>query len=335
MLVTQRGARTARSSTVPLDLGAFDAPRRAIPPERLPDELRRPLRTWRIALVVSLVVGLVGVALLVLGLQDWNRLTSLLVAIGALAPCMLLLPKPVGPTTAARIRRFAADNGFELDVLEDSPGYAGSAFTLGHSQRRLMVVRGSIRDHRVEVGNLSYRVGPRASPGQPGYVAIRLPTRLPHVVMSSRPALLMRVGIVPRAEDRIDLGGGRLRVSTPAETKDVVRTMLTPQAVGTLSRLSERYCIEILDGVLSLHSRRSLSTGSARRWRATIDAVAEVCDLLDASPIWSAMQRRPKRAPMPRLRSGIDERRITRRLLLGFAALMIVVTVVVAWLHDW
>lgn len=322
---------------MPFDLSAFDAASRG-PRVALPDELRVPRRTWLITFVLSLAAGLVGVALLVLGLQDWNRPTTLLVLAGVLSATIVPRLMRTSPATASRILRFADDNQLTFDALKDGPGYAGSAFTMGHSHRRLMVVKGWMHGHRVEIGNLSYRIASRAHLVEPGYVAIRLPARLPHVVMTSMPALRMRLGIVPRAEDRIALDAdGPLRVYTPHETTLAVQPMLTAQAVETLTRLSRRYCIEILDDVLYLHARRSLSTGSARRWRTTLADVAEVCDVLDASPIWQVMRTRPKRASasMPRLQSGVDETRVTRISLLVLAAIMVVVTVLVVWFHDW
>ncbi|MFD4991065.1 hypothetical protein ACFWH7_07750 [Cellulosimicrobium cellulans] len=327
-------------SAVQPDLGAFDAPARAVPRVTLPDPLRGERRTLLVATVVSVLAGLVGAALLGLGLQDSNRLTDFLVLAGVVAaPTSVLSLLQVSPAAASRISRFADDNGWRFAALVDSPGHTGSSFRVGTRQQRLLVVRGELHGHAVEIGNLRYRIGSRRAPFIPaGYVAVPLPARLPHVVMTSQRALRVRVAFHPRAEDRVALStDGALRVYAREETAHVVRSMLTPDALQVFARLSRRYCIEIVDGSMFLHARSPLATGSGRRWASVLADVAEVCALLDASPIWSVLRHQPRRAlqSLPRLQTGFDETRVRTITLLAFGALMAVVTLLVVWVWTW
>lgn len=332
--------RSGALSTAPLDLSAFDSARRDLPRVALPDPLRRERSTRLVAVVGCVLAALVGVMLLVLGLQGWNRLTFLLVSAGVVGvPTGVVTLWQVSRSAAARISRFADDNGWTFDALKASPGHAGSTFRMGTRQERRMVVTGEVHGYPVELGNLRYYVTPyRALPVLPGYVAVRLPARLPHVVMTSRSVLRLRVGFHPRPEDRLELGPDTaLRVYARAETAHVVRGMLTADALGVLTRLSHRYCIEIVGDAMFLHARWPVSTGSGRRWRRTFADVAALCDLLDASPVWSVLRRQPRRAlsSLPRLRSGFDEARVRKLTLLSFGALMVVVTLVVVATWPW
>ncbi|QJW34980.1 hypothetical protein [Cellulosimicrobium protaetiae] len=327
-------------STAQLDLSAFEAGRRPGSRVTLPAPLRRERRTGVVVVVGSVLAGLVGAALLAFGLQGWTRLTTMLVLGGVVAAstgAVNLLQ--VSRSAAARISRFAEDNGCGFDALKDSPGYTGSSFRVGTDQQRLMVVRGTIHGYQVEIGNLRYRIGHRRAPLiQSGYVAVRLPARLPHVVMTSRSVPGMRVAFHPRPEDRVELrSDSALRVYAREETAHVVRSMLTAQALEAFARLSRRYCVEIMGDTVFLHARWPVSTGSGRRWRSVLADVAEVCGLLDTSPVWSVAERRLRSAStsLPRLTTGLDEARLRKIVLLSFGALTVVVTLFAVSVQTW
>lgn len=291
--------------------------------------------------VCCLVAGVIGVGLVVFEIQSWHdRLSFLLIGAGVVgAPSCVVFLKQASPAKASRISRFAGDNGFEFEALKDSAGYQGSNFKIGDAQRRLLVVTGKIDGHRVEFGNLSFRFEGRRSPwAVPGYVAIRLPERLPHIIVRSSRRSLSRVTYSPSAQDQVEVpGGDALRVYAPAGAEQAVGALFTTQVSELFSRLSHRYGIEIVGDVLFLYSRWPVSTGSGRTWGRILADVADVCELIGASRVWDLMRtrRRSYLKGLPEIRNDFDEARVKKITWWSFGAFMVITTVLVAWFHNW
>ena len=173
-------------------------------------------RTFRIAAVVALVAIAAGLAL-----WWWEvdigeeRLVPTLIGGGLLTLITsAVVLKRSGAPRAYQISQFAHANDFSFDRLMDSAGYEGMPFRYGREHRRWMVVSGVIGGRPVEFGNLAF-VEPTTMKNIPrrcGYIAIRLPARLPQMVLNSGHSSILFGFTLPEPPHRdheLDVGAGR------------------------------------------------------------------------------------------------------------------------------
>ncbi|MGI6879940.1 hypothetical protein [Microbacterium sp. gxy059] len=232
--------------------------------------------------------------------------------------------------TACRIDRFAERNGMRFDRWRGRSGYAGMPFAYGNGHQRLHVVRGRRDGIPVEFGNLQYDTV-RAIPRRCGYVAIRLPERLPHMVLDARHSSALfglTLPVPPHASQRVDVGAGRSFTPYAVDGADrVARTMFAPDVLALFQEVAKRFDIEIVGDMLFLYSRGDASTNSAKRWGRQLSLVDA---LVAAIPTWSVWelarrQNRGRGAHYPAMRTS-HARQTVVPVAIGAAAAAIIIT---------
>ncbi|MGI6879952.1 hypothetical protein, partial [Microbacterium sp. gxy059] len=197
--------------------------------------------------------------------------------------------------TAARIARFADRNDMRFRLWRPGGGYEGLPFSSGVDHARFATVSGSRRGTPVEFGNLVSRAQAGFLDRHVGYIAIRLPERLPPMAVDA--GRLARVFGVPlpsqrHRSQRVDVGAGRsFRLYVADGAEPVARALFDPETVALFARVATRFDAEFAGRHLILSSRRLVSTGSAWRWREEIRLVDEVVAVLGASPAWDLVRR--------------------------------------------
>lgn len=223
-----------------------------------------------------------------------------LVGGGALSIVLFLVElRRSGVQRAYRIARFDDDNGFRFSQLKNSAGYSGMLFTHGVGYHRWMIVSGDFAGRSVEFGNLAYtEIHGRRNQCQLGYIAMRMPARLPKMVITKRENPIFASTLVqyPHKSNRVDVGQGRaFRLYVPAGAESVAESLSTPETVALFSRLARRYSIEIVGDMIFLTRSRRVSRASARLWRRQLGDVTQLARALNASEVWQFMSNQPKR----------------------------------------
>lgn len=273
-------------------------------------------RRYRIFAIVGVVAFLIGLALhFCLPLDDDGRLERLLIGCGLLAIviCVFQLRR-TGAMRAYQIARFAEANGFRFSHLKQSAGYEGMLFTTGWDHHRWMTVNGTIRGRPVEFGNLTFtQGGARHYTRMRGYIAIRLPARLPRMLITARsnPLFTTTIPDYPHRDDLVDVGQGRaFRLYAPEGAAVIARALCTADAVALFAGLANRYTIEITGDMLFLTRFREVSVGRARQWRQQLADVQALTRMIGVSDVWQAMRAQPKRflAQLPEMRQHFISR---------------------------
>ncbi|MGO1629867.1 MAG: hypothetical protein ACTH0V_00455 [Microbacteriaceae bacterium] len=294
------------------DFSAFDGPfDRAAAKEffdsddprivRLEDLLTGRLGIYRIAAIVGIVTIPIGLVLFfTLPEEEGDRLPNTLIGGGVLTIIMFLWElRRSSAKWAYRIARFADANGFAFSHLEDSARYEGMLFTHGTGHHRWMAVNATLAGRRVEFGNLSYtETSGRSAFRRRGYVAMRLPGRLPRMVITKRenPYFPLTIPFYPHPHEAVDVGQGRaFRVYVPEGAEFIARELFTPETTRLFARLARRFSMEIIGDTLLLTRFRQVSTGNARQWRRQLGDMAELARAMNGSGVWSLMRRQPKR----------------------------------------
>lgn len=286
------------------------------------------------------VVAGTGIAAIIVGIVLWlvvpdgsdaRAVTTLIVGgSGVLITGFVLLVRSA-PSRAYRIARFAERNGLAFTWLRRSPGYEGMPFAFGNSHRRWMIVSGRRGGRPIEIGNLSFTEGEWRRYGRRcGYVAIRLPGRLPHMILDaghSNGLLGMTLPQEPRRDQQLDVGAGRafrLYVAEGAQT--FARALFTPDAVSGFVELAKRYDVEILGDCLFLYSRTAASTTSPRRWLAQLEAIDTLGRAIPGWAVWDLVRsvRKGSIARIPRLAMGKVR---TGSLLLGIVVVVVLLAI--------
>lgn len=305
-------ARLATSDLADVyDYSAFDGPRNNAAKVffdgddprlvRLEDLLKGRLGIYRVAAIVGCVAIPLGFLLhLTLPEEEGDRLPNTLIGGGVLAIVMLLWElRRSSAKRAYRTARFADANGFAFSHLEDSAGYEGMLFTHGTGHHRWMAVNATFAGRRVEFGNLSYtETSGRSAFRRRGYVAMRLPARLPRMVITKResPYFPLTVPLYPHPDEAVDVGQGRaFRVYAPDGAEFIARELFSPEMTDLFARLARRFSMEIIGNTLLLTRFRQVSPGNARQWRRQLGDMTELAAAMNGSGVWSLMRRQPNR----------------------------------------
>ncbi|MBP2435578.1 hypothetical protein [Microbacterium amylolyticum] len=162
-----------------------------------------------------------------------------------------------------------------------------------------MIVNATLAGRRVEFGNLSYiETSGRSASRQRGYIAMRLPARLPRMVIIKResPYFPLTIPFFPHSNAAVDVGQGRaFRLYVPDGAEFIARALFTPETTRLFARLAKRYSMEIVGDTILLTRFRPVSTGSTRQWRRQLGDMTDLAAAVNRSTVWQLMRRQPKR----------------------------------------
>lgn len=249
-------------------------------------------------------LALVAVAVNVFVLDDMSA-PLLGVAVLAALVCLLSVWNVVSfsPTAVARLESLSlrVDGRFTL-WKAGTGGYAGTPFAYGADHRRFGVLNYSVRGMPVEIGHLSSQVSARytAPTGRRhAYVVVRLPERLPHMVVGfGHLSRVLGVRVAPEQwhrSQRIDVGGGRrFRLFVAPGGEQIARKFFSAEMVQLFRRVGRHYDVEIKDRHLYLFASRSAASGSDRRWHAQQDLIEALAAAVADSGIWKLVGRRSR-----------------------------------------
>ena len=185
-----------------------------------------------------------------------------------------------------RLDRFARANGLSWRGDLDDPRLPGMIFDRGHSREASDIISGR-RPRSLEVANYSYKTGSgkNETTHKWGYVAIRLDTPLPHIVLdavgnnglfggSNLPISFTR-------DQRLSLEGDfdeHFALYCPEGYERDALYLFTPDVMARFVDNAAALDVEIVDDWLFLYARRDLTTLDPATWQwlfATITAIEE------------------------------------------------------------
>lgn len=342
--------------TTPLDRGAIRAAARRTRPGGVVGALGPAGRPLAVAVAVAVVLGLV--VLLVLG-SLLASLPAMLAGGGAFPILALVLIAAVVAGVAAavvgairglrrwdekrmRLSSFAAANGFAAAGTVSRPALPGLLFHVGDGRRSEDVVR--VPSPRwTEIGNYRYSTGRGRDrvTHEWGYLAVRLPQPLPHIVLDAvgndAPFGVSNLPVGFERGQRLSLEGDFDRVFTlycPEGYERDALYLFTPDVMALFADAAGRLDAEIVDDWLFLYSGRDLSTLDPATW----ERVHAVLVTLDGK-LCQWARWRDGRADAPHSRAAAREtsatvaaggRRLRRRAPWG--AIVVVALVATFWL---
>jgi hypothetical protein len=185
-----------------------------------------------------------------------------------------------------RLDRFARANGLEWRGDVDDPRLPGMIFDQGHSREASDVVSG-YRPRFIEVANYAYKTGSGKSETTHkwAYVAIRLDTPLPHIVLDAvgNNGLFggSNLPITFTRGQRLGLEGDfdkHFALYCPEGYERDALYLFTPDVMARFVDNAAALDVEIVDDWLFLYARRDLSTLDPRTWEwlfTTVQAIEE------------------------------------------------------------
>lgn len=204
-----------------------------------------------------------------------------------------------------RLGGFARDVGMEFVPAIPEPPLPGVIFSIGSGRTATDVVRG-YQPRFVEIGNYAYVVsnGKNSTTVTWGYIAIRLGTPLPHIVLdatandgafgSNLPASWVR-------GQRLSLEGDfdrHFRLFCPQGYERDALYLFTPDVMARFIDNAAVLDAEIVDDWLFLYSREELSGVDPARWAWVFSVVSALLDKLEQWERWRDDRLTRESAPM-------------------------------------
>lgn len=194
---------------------------------------------------------------------------------------------------AYRLDRFARANGMSFVGEVSAPPLPGMIFSLGRSRSAADVLRGE-RPRWVEFGNYQYTTGSgkNSRTHRWGYVAVKLDTPLPHIVLDAVGNNGLFGSNLPQAfdkEQRLGLEGDFDRYFSlycPTGYERDALYLFTPDVMARFIDNAAALDVEIVDDWLFLYSHRPFSTLDPATWAWLFAAVGALLDKLDQWARW-------------------------------------------------
>ncbi|MGW9350696.1 hypothetical protein [Nocardiopsis flavescens] len=268
------------------------------PEERFASLMRQPRR----AALISGALVPVAVAVNLFLLDDTSG-ALIGVAVVASVVCVLAVWNVVNfsPTAVARLEDASTRGGGRFTLWkEGTGGHTGVPFAYGAEHQRFGVLDHVVHGLPVEIGHLASQVSARhtAPTGRRhAYVVVRLPQRLPHMIVSfGHLSRVLGVRVVPdqwHRSQRVDVGGGRrFRLFVGDGGEQLARSFLSPDVVRCFQRVGRHYDIEIEGRDLYLFGSRSAAAGTGRRWNAQRELIEDLAATVSGSGVWEIVRRR-------------------------------------------
>ncbi|MFN3949484.1 hypothetical protein [Microbacterium sp.] len=258
----------------------------------------------------GIALGVVGVVFLLIGAFVFTTIGSLLFSgerpgprvlaflvvliVGVLSGIALVRGLGGSAVRRYRLDRFARANGMTWHPGFADPALPGMIFGLGRARTAHDLVRAE-RPRFVEVGNFTYETGSgkNKQTHRWGYVAVRLDTPLPHIVLDA----VGNNGLFGGTNLPIAFGRGQrlslegdfdehFALYCPEGYERDALYLFTPDVMARFIDNAAALDVEIVDDWLFLYSRRDLSTLDPATWRWLFTTVAAVDDKLAQWARW-------------------------------------------------
>ncbi|POH62638.1 hypothetical protein C3B61_17515 [Cryobacterium zongtaii] len=295
--------------------------------ERYPSVRNRFLKVQRAVMFIGAALGFLGVPLLAVGVVlvvsnaradrvvgDLSMVITGLVMIGGgvfFGWFFLRFSTRRGtPKRHYRLSRFATDNGLSYE-----PGPITGAHVTPWASRGLLTLTRVMRpvsevsERSIEFANheLRYGVAGTGTAQFGGFCAVRLSTRLPHILLRAQDGPGDRFTLVdlPASSQRLSLEGDFNDYYTlycPEKYERDALYLFTPDVMARLIDRVRGFDVEIIDDWLFLVSSRDVVTLDPDAWQALYDAVGALSDKIGRWERW-----RDDRMPaVPRVTTGTD-----------------------------
>lgn len=223
-------------------------------------------------------------------------IAPILVAVGVVAVLATALVRMFGARRGERwwrLDRFARANAMTWYPSVPNPPLPGMVFGIGHGRVASDVVRGE-RPRFVEFGNYVYRTGSgkNESTHRWGYVAVKLSTPLPNIVLDAVGNNSLFGSNLPAAlegSQRLSLEGDFDRSFTlycPSGYEADALYLFTPDIMARFVDHAAALDVEIVDDWLFLYAPREASTLDPATWAWLFSVVAALLDKLAQWERW-------------------------------------------------
>ncbi|EPD85884.1 hypothetical protein HMPREF1529_00899 [Microbacterium sp. oral taxon 186 str. F0373] len=223
-------------------------------------------------------------------------IAPILVAVGVVAVLATALVRMFGARRGERwwrLDRFARANAMTWYPSVSNPPLPGMVFGIGHGRVASDVVRGE-RPRFVEFGNYVYRTGSgkNESTHRWGYVAVKLSTPLPNIVLDAVGNNSLFGSNLPAAlegSQRLSLEGDFDRSFTlycPSGYEADALYLFTPDIMARFVDHAAALDVEIVDDWLFLYAPREASTLDPATWAWLFSVVAALLDKLAQWERW-------------------------------------------------
>jgi len=264
---------------------------------RVENEVKASIVGYGVALLFF--VGLVLVDVLTsrssfrVALSEATHLIIVLVVCAAAAVAVTFFSQRRVATRRYRLDRFARANGMHYVPQIANPSLPGMIFNDGSYRRSFDVVRGE-KPRPVEFANYVYTTGSgkHRQTHRWGYVAVKLDTPLPHIVLDATGNNSLLGSNLPtsyRKEQRLSLEGDfdrHFALYCPAGYEQDALYLFTPDVMSRFIDTAADLDVEIVDDWLIMYTKRNASTTDPDTWAWLFGAVAAVLGKLDQWERW-------------------------------------------------
>lgn len=202
-----------------------------------------------------------------------------------------------------RLNGFAEANGFRYEAHAPTPPLPGMIFTRpGQSSAFVTDLLRRRTGQPLEIGNHTCVIGSgkNSSTYRWGYVAMRLPRALPHIVLDARGNNSLGHSTLPIAfagQQRLSLEGDFDRYFTlycPEGYEADALYLFSPDTMAVFVDTVARLDVEIVDDHLFLYARGQLSTLDPEMWEMLFSTVETLSQRLDRWARWRDDRMPPK-----------------------------------------
>ncbi|WP_349309497.1 hypothetical protein [Microbacterium sp. MM2322] len=194
---------------------------------------------------------------------------------------------------AYRLDHFAQANGMTWYPEASDPPLPGMIFSHGHSRRAKDILRGE-KPRLVEFANYRYTTGSgkNQTTHHWGYVAIRLGTPLPHIVLDAEGNNALFGSNLPQTFDkdqRLRLEGDfdkHFALYCPEGYEQDALYLFTPDIMARFIDNAAQLDVEIVDDWLFLYAKRDFSTLDPQTWAWLFSVVGALFDKLGQWERW-------------------------------------------------
>lgn len=159
-----------------------------------------------------------------------------------------------------RLSRFASDNQMTFGYNEKEPSKAGMIFSHGHSR----VIKARLSSPAQEIGNYTYATGGGKNRREHhyGYLQLKLPRRLPHMVLDAKKNNFLAMTNLPASfhkDQVLSLEGDFDRYFTlyaPLQYERDALYVFTPDVMQHMIQQGQEFDMEIIDDQLFVYSSR-------------------------------------------------------------------------------
>ncbi len=211
-----------------------------------------------------------------------------------------------------RLDRFARANGMSWHPVSPAPPLPGMIFAQGSGRQATDVVRGTV-PRFVEFGNHQYTTGSgkNQTTHRWGYVAVKLTSPLPHIVLDATSNNALFGSNLPTSFDR----GQRLRLEgdfdrhfalyCPKGYEPDALYLFTPDIMARFIDHAAALDVEIVDDWLFLYAKRDFSTLDPATWSWLFSIVGALIDKFAQWERWRD-DRLGGGAPVDRVDHGVQ-----------------------------